>query len=109
MLKRRYRKEENMVIVHGSAEKADVILKKNGIDHADYIVSGLPFTSLPKEISLNIFDATKKVLGEKGVFITFQYTLVKKKFFEEHFEFADCIHVMKNLPPAYVFVLKARD
>lgn len=105
MLKKRYQGQKNLAIVHGSAEQAVSILHKYGYTHADYIVSGLPFTSLPKEVSVRIFRAAKQVIGSEGKFITFQYTLVKKKFFETYFAFRDCIHVMSNLPPAYVFVL----
>ncbi len=109
MLRKKYRGQKNMKIVHGSAENTVSILKKCGCAHADYIVSGLPFTSLPAEVSLRIFGAVKRVIGQEGTFITFQYTMVKRKFFEEHFAFKDCIHVMRNLPPAYVFVMGAKN
>ncbi|MDE6539602.1 MAG: SAM-dependent methyltransferase, partial [Ruminococcus sp.] len=73
--------------------------------HADYIISGLPFTSLPTKISGNIMKATKKAVGNNGKFITFQYSLVKKKFFEKYFRMSGLLHEFKNLPPAYVLVM----
>lgn len=106
MLKRKLKGVPNLIIIHGSAEDADSFIQKYHFSNADYIVSGLPFTSLPKEISLNVFQAAKTILGNDGVFITFQYTLLKQKFFAEHFRFKDMLHVLFNLPPAYVFVLK---
>lgn len=105
LLQKKYGSRTDLAIVHGSAENAVRIVKRHGFSHADYIVSGLPFTSLPGELSLKIFQAAKELIGDSGVFITFQYTLLKKKFFEEHFTFKNCIHVLRNLPPAYVFVL----
>jgi len=96
---------KNVHIVKDSAENVIEILKSLGFDHADYIVSGLPFTSLPKNVSLKIFNETKKIIN-KGYFITFQYSKVKRHFFEKYFDFQDILRVLKNLPPAYVFVLK---
>ena len=106
LLSKKFKNEQNFAIVHGSAENAVRIIKKYGFDKADFIISGLPFTSLPKEISLNVFDATRAAIGKAGTFITFQYTLIKQNFFAEHFRFKNIIHVMRNLPPAYIFVLK---
>lgn len=100
---------DNFRIIHGGAEETDAILAKYGYNGADYIVSGLPFTSLPKELSVKIFGVTQKVIGSDGKFITFQYSKAKQKFFEEYFNTHDILRVRKNLPPAHVFVLKNKS
>ena len=97
-----------MVLINGSAEDADHILGKYGIYHADYIISGLPFASLPEKVSDKIIKAVKNIIGSDGIFITFQYTMLKRKFFLQHFKLKDCIYVFKNLPPANVFVMECR-
>ena len=96
----------NLFIMHGSAENVGRYLEACGVPGADYIVSGLPFTSLPAAVSDQILNAVKPVLGQDGKFITFQYSLVKKKFFEHYFQMTDCRKVIKNLPPAFVLVMK---
>ncbi len=105
ILEREFKDVKNLFIINDSAENTSKILKNHGHKYADYVVSGLPFTTLPKEVSINIFNETNKIL-DKGFFITFQYSKVKKKFFESFFAFHDILFVLKNLPPAYVFVLK---
>ena len=60
---------------------------------------------MPTAVSDAILTATKTALGERGQFITFQYTLVKRKFFERYFRITGCLREMRNLPPAYVFVM----
>ena len=95
----------NFYLINGNAENADKLLASYGITKADYIVSGLPFTSLPKSQSERIFDVTKRIIGD-GRFVTFQYSKVKRKFFEKHFDFEDVIRENRNIPPALVFVLK---
>ena len=99
----------NLFIVHGSAENVGQHLETCGVHSADYIISGLPFTSLPATVSDHILNATKLALGQEGKFITFQYSLVKKKFLEQYFQMTDCLKVIKNLPPAFVLVMKNYD
>ena len=106
LMEKNYGSDPSVTVVHGTAERADRILMNLGIHHADFVVSGLPFTSLPKDVSKRIFWATDRIIGRRGVFVTFQYTLVKKKFFEKYFRFEDILFEWKNLPPAYVFVLR---
>ena len=96
----------NFFLAHGSAGSAGRCLEACGVQSADYVVSGLPFTSLPAALSDRILNATKPALGQEGKFITFQYSLVKQKFFEQYFQITDCRKVIKNLPPAYVLVMK---
>ena len=103
MLKNKYKHEENLYIINDSAENIGKYLKKHNISNVDYIVSGLPFASLPKEVSANILDASKNILKKDGKFITFQYTLFKKQFINEFFGKIDIKRELKNIPPAYVF------
>ena len=98
-----------LFIVHGSARNVIQHLEARGVPGADYIVSGLPFTSLPAAVSDQILNATKPALGREGKFITFQYSLAKKQFLERYFQIENCWRVIRNLPPAYVLVMKNYD
>ncbi|MGE6599681.1 class I SAM-dependent methyltransferase [Bacillus proteolyticus] len=103
LLKEKFKKEKNLYIVCGSAENIDEYLKGHCIPYADYIVSGLPFSSLPQNVSNKILLTTTKILKEDGKFITFQYTKFKKNFINRFFAKIDVKRELKNLPPAYVF------
>ena len=105
----KYGNMKNVHIIHGNAENVCNYLKQYGFDHADYIVSGLPFTTLPKGVSDSILTATNKALGKSGRFITFQYSLVKQRFFQRYFSITDYLREVRNLPPAYVLVMKNRS
>ena len=108
-LKNEFGDIKNVHIVHGSAENVCTYLKQYGYTKADYVVSGLPFTSLPKVESDRILTATKSAIGNAGVFITFQYSLVKRRFFEQYFIITDYLRENKNLPPAYVLVMQNKN
>ncbi|MBE5963057.1 MAG: SAM-dependent methyltransferase [Lachnospiraceae bacterium] len=106
-LRREYMGEENVILIHGDASRVQEYMKQYKISHADYIVSGLPFASLPNGLCQDILKATKVAVGKKGAFITFQYTLFKKHIFAEHFRIKDISFEMRNLPPAYVLTMGA--
>lgn len=105
-LERIFCNQPNLYIINGSAENVNDYLAEYGFKYADYIVSGLPFTSLPVKVSDNILNATKRAIDRKGRFITFQYSLVKKKFFGKYFRISNCFREIKNFPPAYVLVMR---
>jgi phospholipid N-methyltransferase len=105
-LKQKYKNHPNLQIVNDSAENIDKHLKNNGFDQADFIVSGLPFASLPQETSQRILQKTKEHLSPNGFFITFQYTLLKKGIFLEFFKISEINRELRNIPPAHVLTLK---
>jgi phospholipid N-methyltransferase len=108
MLREKFKDEKNFFIYGDSAENIGAHLGTHGFEKADYIVSGLPFASLPQEISESILTQTKKFLSSNGAFITFQYTLFKKKIFLRHFSNVKIKHELRNVPPAYVLTFQLK-
>lgn len=106
ILQELYGHKRNVIILNDSAENIKDILKMHSIEKVDYIISGLPFASLPKTVSDCILDRSSEVLSKHGEFITFQYTLVKKKYIESFFRNMNHRKVVKNFPPAYVLKCK---
>jgi phospholipid N-methyltransferase len=102
LLKDKFKDEKNLYIINDSAENVGKYLVKHGIDNVDYIISGLPFASLPKEVSENILEQTKNILKKDGKFVTFQYSLLKVKFIKKYFRYIDLKREFRNIPPAYV-------
>ncbi|WP_297634994.1 rRNA adenine N-6-methyltransferase family protein [uncultured Clostridium sp.] len=102
ILKDKYGHKNNVIILNESAENIDKILKEYSIEKVDYILSGLPFTSLPSDVSRKILTKTAKILEDEAGFITFQYSLLKLGFFKKYFSKLKYKRVIRNLPPAYV-------
>jgi len=105
-LTNKYGAEPNVYIINESAENIGQHLEKCGLEYADYIVSGLPFASLPTEVSENILNQTKKFLSTSGTFITFQYSLLKIEFIRRFFDKIETERELRNIPPAYVLRCK---
>lgn len=102
LLKEKYKDESNIYTINDSAEYIGKYMREYDIPCIDYIVSGLPFASLPNDLSSNILKETQKYLKEDSKFITFQYTLLKKDFIKKYFNEVRIKREVRNVPPAYV-------
>lgn len=103
-LQQLYGYKKNVIILNDSAENIDNILKKYSISEVDYIVSGIPFASLPKSVSRRILKKTSDLLKHRGKFITFQYSLFKLELINKYFKKVNYTRVFVNFPPAYVLM-----
>ncbi|HFJ9404124.1 class I SAM-dependent methyltransferase [Bacillus cereus group sp. TH177-1LC] len=107
-LSEKYMRNENVYIIHDSAENVNCYVEGYKIQKIHYIVSGLPFASLPFKVSKNSLQQTKNILGEEGTFITFQYAKLKQQLFSSFFANIKLEKVYWNIPPAYVFTCKIK-
>jgi len=103
LLEEKYGKNPNLHIINDSAENIGRYLSSHNLTHVDCIISGLPFASIPQEVSENILAQTKCHLKPGGLFVTFQYTLFKKDFLMRFFPKIEIAREIRNIPPAYVF------
>lgn len=101
-LEGKYNGIDNIIVIKDSAENIDKYLEVYNISKVDYVVSGLPFACLPENVASRILGKTKSILNKDGLFITFQYTLLKKGFIGDYFEKIDLERELLNVPPAYV-------
>jgi phospholipid N-methyltransferase len=84
----------------GSA--ADIV-RDSGFEHADYVVSGLPFSTLPTGVGPAIAAATHRVLRPGGAFLVYQFRAKVKDFLVPHFNKIDAGFEGWNIPPCFLF------
>lgn len=89
--------------VHGSAADVRSIIADHGHDAADYILSGLPFSTLPPGVGEAIGAATHAALRPGGAFLVYQFSPKVRDFLDPHF--ATIGHAMEwwNVPPAQLY------
>ena len=95
--------DERMLLYKVSAEKLPEVLKENGIEEVDAIISSLPLAVIPKEIREAILTNAKSKLKEKGLYIQYQYSLNAKKLIDKIFSELSIQFVPVNIPPAFVY------
>ena len=103
----RYLKESiddpRLVAVTGSAADVKEIIADRGFESADYILSGLPFSTLPPGVGDEIAEATSHVIRPGGAFLVYQFSPKVRDFIEPHFEPIKRGFEWINVPPATLF------
>ena len=95
--------DPRLVAVNGSAADVEKILADRGFDKADYVVSGLPFSTLPPGVGDAIAEATAKVIRSGGAFLVYQFSPKVRDFIAPHFEHIERGFEWINVPPATLF------
>ncbi len=95
--------DSRFVAVHGSAADVESIVADHGYAAADYVLSGLPFSTLPPGVGAKIASGTHAVLRTGGAFLVYQFSPKCRDFMAPHFQRID--HGMEwwNVPPAQLY------
>lgn len=95
--------DERVIMIHGSA--ADVVkhLDELGLPKADFILSGLPFTSLPEGLRHEILSNTARALKPEGRFLLYQYSTFLLGRLRKYFKVINTRWTPLNVPPAFTF------
>jgi len=89
--------------VLGSAADVQAIVTGNGHDGADYVLSGLPFSTLPEGVGPQIVDATYDVLREGGAFLVYQFSAKARDFMARRFARISSGFELLNVLPCKLF------
>lgn len=85
--------------VLGSAEDVEEIVRSIGHEQADYVLSGLPFSTLPDGVGRNIAEATHRVIRSGGAFLTYQFVSAARDLTARYFPRTETGYVWFNIPP----------
>jgi phospholipid N-methyltransferase len=89
--------------VTGSAADVREIMANFGFEQADYILSGLPFSTLPPGVGPAIAEATADALRPGGAFLVYQFSPKVREFIAPYFKRIDRGFEWINVPPATLF------
>jgi phospholipid N-methyltransferase len=103
----RYLREQiddpRLIPVNGSAADVEKILAERKLGAADYVLSGLPFSTLPPGVGDAIAEATSKVIRPGGAFLVYQFSPKVLDFIKPHFAPIKRGFEWINVPPATLF------
>ncbi len=101
LLRERFQHLPNFDVVEGDVRDLTSILAERGISQVDYVISGLPVPSFPKDLQRDLFRVVKKILAPSGTYnqiteMPWVYWRFYRGFFEDvRFQFEP-----RNFPPA---------
>jgi phospholipid N-methyltransferase len=85
--------------VLGSAEDVEAIVAALGYEKADYVLSGLPFSTLPEGVGPAIAAATHRVVRRGGAFMTYQFRASARDLTARYFKRIETAIAWWNIPP----------
>jgi len=96
-------KDPRLHLVNESAAEIDVVLSRLGLAQVDYIVSGIPFKTIPDPVREQIVRKTHSVLGLDGSFLVYQFSTAVLPYLERVFGRVSRGFELRNILPARLF------
>jgi len=99
--------DPRLSVVNRSAADLEAILADHGLSGADYVISGLPFSTLPQGVGPAIVKATRQMLRPGGIFLVYQFSPKVRDFLAAEFTTIDHAFELINIPPAQLYYAHA--
>ena len=96
-------KDERLHVVEGSAESVDEILRRYGQSNASYVISGIPFSTIPAPVRERILLKTCDVLKPGGSFLVYQFSSRVLEDLQRIFRYVRRKFEPLNVLPAHLF------
>lgn len=90
-------------VVYGSAADIRSILAELGLERADYVISGIPFSAFPEQLREDIVRETCAAIRSGGAFLVYQFTPKVLPYLEKSFRRVTRSFEPLNVPPAQLF------
>lgn len=95
--------DERMHVVKGSAADVSGILGELKLEPADYIISGIPYSTLPPELRDSILRASHALLRDEGEFLLYQFTGAVLPYLRRVFGYVRQDFELLNILPARLY------
>jgi phospholipid N-methyltransferase len=104
-LERQFADDPRVHVVNGDAARLPQELERLGIDHCDYIVSGIPFSILEINKKRELLRKTYEAIRPGGAFIIYQVTNELRQH-ATMFQRATSEYFLQNVPPMFITVFQ---
>lgn len=95
--------DERLQVVEGSAEAVGEVLERFGRGKANYIISGIPFSTIPAAVRERILRNTSDALAPQGAFLVFQFSTRVLEDLQRVFHYVRRKFEPLNVLPAHLF------
>jgi phospholipid N-methyltransferase len=95
--------DDRLLVYSGSACELQAALSEHGLPAPDTIVSGIPFSTLPRNEAKRVIQQIWGALAPGGRFVAYQISARVEQLAEPWFGTPHCEVEYRNLPPLRVF------
>lgn len=94
--------DRRLQVFHDSAENVRAVMARAEAGPADYVLSGIPFSHYTDDVRMKLLEATRDVLGERGVFIAYQCYPLLRRYIRK--VFTSCTVTLEpfHFPPYFI-------
>ncbi len=96
-------RDPRLTVVHGSAEMIDRFLGEHGLPAPEAVLSGIPFSTMPREVADRIAAEIARVLAPGGRFVAYQVRPHVADYASRYLGQARKEWEWINIPPVRVF------
>ena len=98
--------DPRLEVFSGSAADIGKVLAERGLGKADYVFSGIPFSTMPEEVRTSIVQSTADATSPDGAFVVYQFSPKVRGYLERAFASVETGFEALNVPPAQIFVCR---
>lgn len=95
--------DPRLLAVTDCAASVAAILKDQAMGPADAIVTGIPFSTMPRYQGNRILDTSARVLREDGALLAYQMRPSVAPMLDQRFANVDRSRVWQNIPPCHLY------
>ncbi len=100
--------DDPRLVVHlGSAEQIAQAVSQHGLRPPQVVVSGIPFSSMPRDVGTRIIRAIRDALAPGGIFVAYQFRSTVAELANPVFGAPDRRWELRNVPPMRLFRWRA--
>jgi len=96
-------RDQRLQVVEESAEAVDEILRRYGHTSASYVISGIPFSTIPPQVRETILQKTCAALKPGGSFLVYQFSTTVLQDLRRIFRYVRRQFEPLNVLPAHLF------
>jgi phospholipid N-methyltransferase len=95
--------DQRLRVMEGSAESVDEFLRVLGHEQVNYIISGIPFSTIPADLRERILRKTSGALAPGGSFLVYQFSTRVLPDLQRVFHYVKRKFEPLNVLPAHLF------
>ncbi|HWB43114.1 MAG TPA: methyltransferase domain-containing protein [Gemmatimonadales bacterium] len=96
-------RDDRLHVIEGSAADAEENLRERGLGRADYVISGIPYSTMDPGLRERILRTTHDVLQPDGAFLVYQFTRAVLPYLRQVFPSVHQEFEPRNIMPARLF------
>jgi phospholipid N-methyltransferase len=96
-------RDDRLHVIQGSAADAQENLRERGLARADYVISGIPYSTMDPVVRQQILRTTHEVLHPDGAFLVYQFTRAVLPYLRQVFPHVHQEFEPRNIMPARLF------